>query len=86
MAKTISFNTGRRYTREGQLVVATLHDDGIVTFMDHSRSISGEFPLAPLSTVFDQATVMTRYDEGAYTGGSRAWADGMSREGCNRRP
>ena len=84
MTKTISFNTGRRYTSEGQLVVATLHDDGVVTFMDHSRLVSGEFALAPY-VVFDQATVMSYYDDLAYEEGPRSWRDGMSREGCNRR-
>jgi hypothetical protein len=29
--KTIEFNTGRRYSAEGQFIKATLHDDGVVT-------------------------------------------------------
>lgn len=81
--KTITFNTHRKYTAEGQVIVATLHDDGVVTFMDHSRGVSGEFMLDSVS--FCESAVMAGYDGNRYQGSSRAWADGMRRDGCNAR-
>jgi hypothetical protein len=84
MAKTIEFNTGRKYTAEGQFVKATLHDDGVVTFFDHSRGVDGEFKINdPL--MFGQSVVMYWYDSGKAQSSSRSWADGMSRGGCNTR-
>ena len=43
-AITVTFNTGRQYTTEGQIITAraVLHQDGMaVTFTDYSRHISG---------------------------------------------
>jgi hypothetical protein len=82
MTKTIEFNTGRRYTSYGQLITATLHDDGVVTFMDHSRMIDGEFAL-PLHCRLSQTEVMHWYDSGMYTSSKRSRNDGMLRGGCN---
>jgi hypothetical protein len=79
---TIRFNTGRGYTSSGQRIVATLHDDGIVTFMDHDRGISGEYWKSDRDS-FDAANVMDHYDSGDYTSGRRSWADGMARDGVN---
>ena len=83
MTKTIEFNTGRKYTAEGQFIKATLHDDGIVTFFDHSRGIDGEFVLGVSS--FDQHTVMSCYDRNTAGSSRRSWSDGMLRGGCNTR-
>ena len=80
--KTIQFNTGRRYTAAGQIIKATLHDDGVVTFMDHSRGIDGEFKL-PLHATFNQTEVMHWYDSGMARNSARSWEDGMLRNGCN---
>lgn len=79
--KTIHFNTGRKYTANGQRITATLHDDNVVTFWDHDRGVDGQFTLycAP----FDRATVMNMYDSHAAKGTQRSWADGMLRSGCN---
>jgi hypothetical protein len=82
--KTINFNTGRKYTAEGQVIFATLHHDGMVTFMDHSRHICGEFKIG--SENFDQETVMWHYDNGKYHMSARANQDGMYKGGCNTRP
>lgn len=82
MTKTIEFNTGRRYTSAGQLITATLHDDGVVTFMDHSRMIDGEFPMPEFST-FGDRLVMQMYDNGRYIASKRSRDDGMMRGGCN---
>jgi hypothetical protein len=78
---TIRFNTGRKYTAQGQRIVATLHDDGVVTFMDHSRGVSGEFTLE--DHTLEAVDVMHAYDRNLYTGSARSWADGMLRGGVN---
>lgn len=70
MSKRIQFNTGRRYTAEGQRIVAILHDDGVVTFMDHDRMIGGEFKAA--SDDLSKAEVMQAYDGHHYHMSSRA--------------
>lgn len=80
--KTIHFNTGRLYTVDGQRITATLHDDGVVTFMDHSRGIDGEFQI--LNLPFNRDTVMSVYDHNLLGRSQRSWADGMLRDGCNR--
>lgn len=82
--KTIEFNTGRKYTAEGQFIKATLHDDGVVTFMDHSRGVDGSFKL-PLHASFDQTEVMHWYDSGMAKNNVRSFEDGMQRGGCNTR-
>lgn len=83
--KTIEFNTGRKYTAEGQVVRATLHEDGVITFMDHSRMIDGEFgPITPTQELTDRL-VMAMYDNGTYRGTARSSKDGMYKGGCNTR-
>jgi hypothetical protein len=82
--KTIEFNTGRLYTKEGQFIKATLHSDGYVTFMDHSRSIDGGFKL-PRYASFDRVEIMHHYDHNNYNNTPRSWQDGMLRNGCNAR-
>jgi hypothetical protein len=84
MATTIEFNTGRKYSAQGQIIKATLHDDGVVTFFDHSRGVDGEFKLGKHCS-FNQAEVMQWYDSGTAGSSSRSWADGMQRGGCNTR-
>jgi len=82
--KTIKFNTGRKYTAEGQFIVATLHDDNVITFMDHSRGIDGQFKVSDPG-LFSQAIIMGAYDHHEYDNTSRSWADGMTRNGINAR-
>lgn len=82
MTRTIEFNTHRKYTAAGQIIRATLHDDGIVTFFDHSRHIDGEFEMGQISK-FGEALVMRHYDNGAYTSTLRSSRDGMMSGGCN---
>ena len=82
--QTIKFNTGRKYTAEGQFIVATLHDDGVVTFFDHSRGVDGQFVLGQHCS-FNQTEVMHWYDSNMANGTSRSWADGMQRNGVNAR-
>jgi hypothetical protein len=82
MTKTIKFNTGRKYTADGQIIIATLHDDGVVTFCDHSRQIDGQFELLDLDG-FTQAAVMHEYDNYNYQPTTRSMSDGMYQGGCN---
>ena len=82
--KTIEFNTGRQYSAEGQFISATLHDDGEVTFMDHSRSVDGQFTLGP-NRPFTQGEILGRYDSGEARNTTRSWQDGLQRGGCNTR-
>lgn len=80
--KTISFNTGRKYSAEGQRIVATLHDDGVVTFFDHDRYVDGQFKLGEHCS-FNETEVMHWYDSGFAKGTQRSWQDGMMSDGCN---
>lgn len=43
----ISFNTGRLYTQEGQVITAEINEDAEVNFVDHSRMIAGSFIAPP---------------------------------------
>lgn len=91
MGKTIHFNTGRKYTANGQRITATLHDDGVVTFFDHDRSVDGEYNLAALTGAsgedlelfHNQGAVMGEYDGMRAPNTQRSWQDGMMRGGVN---
>lgn len=85
--KTIAFNTGRKYTNDGQIIVASLYSDDTVTFMDHSRHIDGEFNL-PTGSKFCAGMVMRAYDgtgDGSmqYLSSFKSSTDGMQSQGCN---
>lgn len=82
MPRTIEFNTGRKYTRDGQIIRATLHDDGVVTFYDQSRMIDGQFECEDAAH-FTKALVLDMYDHGHYRSTTRSSRDGMYRGGCN---
>lgn len=88
MAKTIKFNTRRPYTADGQIIIATLHDDGVATFHDISRMITGEFAYGTAyldhfdSREFERE-VMHRYDHYEAPQTSRSWNDGMMSGACN---
>ena len=75
----VTFNTGRLYTKEGQIVTAELRDNRTVAFDDHSRMIWGEFQLSEFSlgdTIWPRdpeafaRCVMKEYDAHRYTMGS----------------
>lgn len=65
----ITFNTGRLYTAEGQVITAELHDDRVL-FKDHSRLICGEvvepYPRPLTSLDHFVRWVMHRYDSNQY--------------------
>jgi hypothetical protein len=79
--KTITFNTQRKYAAHGQIITATLHDDGVVTFMDHTRMIDGSYD--SLGETFNAAQVMRAYDSSCNLDRARSFADGMNRDGVN---
>ena len=69
MLNKITFNTGRKYTAEGQVITAEYDPkENVIHFMDHSRLINGTVdPIFALDTVYDIArTVMQRYDRYEY--------------------
>jgi hypothetical protein len=80
--KTIHFNTGRKYTANGQRITATLHDDGVVTFFDHDRMVDGQYD-EPFPEYFNQNSVMAVYDAYKAPHTVRSWQDGLLRGGCN---
>ena len=81
---TIRFNTDRKYTVHGQRIIATEHPDGVVTFHDLDRMIDGELTRrVDDRTALTASFVLSQYDQGNYTGSSRAWKDAFMRGGCN---
>src|SRR5262245_26411080 len=79
----IQFNTGRKYTADGQRIVATRRDDGTVTFHDIDRLITGELRCKATEAEFTKENVLSEYDRLQYDNTSRAWEDGMTRNGGN---
>lgn len=66
----LTFNTGRLYTKEGQVIRAVFDESaGVVRFSDFSRMVDGEFPYQRYNNSdFDIArAVMVAYDHGIYT-------------------
>lgn len=62
--KTLSFNTGRLYGREGQRIVAVC-DGETVIFRDFDRMIIGALPASVIGDVTPRR-IMQAYDRGAY--------------------
>lgn len=64
----ITFNTGRLYTKDGQIIRA-IFTDNVVRFSDFSRMVSGEFPLQrpAVSPQEFARVVMVAYDHSIYT-------------------
>ena len=82
MSKKIAFNTGRKYTVHGQRIIATLHDDGVVTFHDIDRMVCGEFKLG-LHCQFNQVEVMHWYDNNLANGTARSHRDAFYHDSTN---
>lgn len=65
----IAFNTGRTYTEEGQQITAEKVGD-VIVFVDHSRGIDGEIPLAKYAPDMTHAEmarhVLYMYDHGQF--------------------
>lgn len=58
------FNTGRRYTAEGQRIVWAQFNDGAVYFRDRSRLIDGWMQTS--FAVVDEQEVLAMYDSNSY--------------------
>jgi len=72
--KTIHWTAERPFEDDDQRMTATLHDDGAVTFHDHSRRVAG---LVGFADEFTPEKVMILYDRGAYASPLRADQDAM---------
>lgn len=76
----IHFNTGRLYTKEGQVIRAVWDKDKeVVHFADFSRAINGTIQAPERAITFRTpgglaAWVMERYDRGEYWNGTESWA------------
>jgi hypothetical protein len=62
--KTLTFNTGREYTKNGQRIAATQLESGHVIILDIDRHIDVIFPVGVELT---QADIMWAYDRNMYT-------------------
>lgn len=57
-----TWNTGRLYTREGQIMVAAQLDDGTILFADLSRMIDGHMP-KPARAITSKADLQRHVDD-----------------------
>tara|TARA_R110000796_G_scaffold114688_1_gene226385 strand:+ start:356 stop:586 length:231 start_codon:yes stop_codon:yes gene_type:complete len=64
---TLEINTGRPYTKEGQIILCKINSDGNVHFNDTTRRISGviEFDEG-IDGPLDAAFIMRAYDANCY--------------------
>jgi hypothetical protein len=62
--KTLTFNTGREYTKNGQRIAATQLESGHVIILDIDRHIDVIFPVG---VEFTQSDIMWAYDRNMYT-------------------
>ena len=71
-----TFNTGRQYTHEGQVITAAIADGWDVYFNDHSRCIWGKlnysYPYNQADEARLQDFVLQEYDNMRYTGDTEA--------------
>jgi len=79
----IKFNTGRKYTAQGQVIRAIQVDDGTILFADDSRGIDGRLAKPRFDDVntFEglRNYVMFRYDAGEFTRDTISWSYLMQR-------
>ncbi|MGO7308735.1 hypothetical protein ACCS91_33310 [Rhizobium ruizarguesonis] len=68
-----TFNTGRLYQPEGQVITMQVLDDRTL-FMDHSRGIAGEIQGTPPQGMQPHVWVMNRYDHNQYRMSTEAMA------------
>ena len=65
----ISWNTGRQYQADGQIIYATMRE-GRTLFVDISRNISGAIESTPTEPIIEDSElehfVMTNYDNNNY--------------------
>ena len=71
--KTLSFNTGRTYTPQGQRLACALLDSGDIVFVDADRQVYGTIQANGLTRdemltfgQFTQNAIMSSYDQSQY--------------------
>lgn len=71
--KTLSFNTGRTYTTNGQRIACALLDSGDIVFVDADRQVYGTIQANGLTREemltfgqFTQNAIMSAYDQSQY--------------------
>lgn len=77
-----TFNTGRRYSEEGQVITVSLREDGSALFHDHSRGVAGRLShpaSAALSHTCTAQAILRRdlmfeYDRNHYLDDSEGWS------------
>lgn len=75
----ISWNTGRKYTNDGQIIHARRNSDGTIVFADLSRGIDGEIQGSAMTTATATETefkafVLKHYDAGDYVTNQNSYA------------
>ena len=65
-SRTFLFNTGRRYTEEGQIVGVHVIDANTVYFYDVSRMIDGLIRKDEIGLRINEHSVLSAYDSGNY--------------------
>ena len=78
--KTIKFNTGREYSKNGQRIAASLQDNGDIVFNDIDRGICGIIRAGGLTredvitlNLFTPLAITNAYDKNDYTDISSDW-------------
>ena len=70
------WNTGRKYTSEGQKIHARTQPDGSILFLDASRGVDGVIAKPPVVIDSEQTLrtiVMRAYDRHAYRSSKGRW-------------
>lgn len=77
--KTLAFNTGRQYSKNGQRIAAGLLNDGSILFADIDRGL--EYLIPAGSASFDQNSILAAYDNGAIEWlNSNSWEPVLAQE------
>ena len=72
----VTWNTGRKYTAAGQIIVARVQADGSILFADTSRGVDGliEKPSIKIdSEAMLKIVVMRAYDSHQYRSSQGSW-------------
>ena len=63
---TLEINTGRPYTKEGQIIICKINSEGNIHFNDTTRRISGVIEFYSDTDTFDAQYILQEYDAGRY--------------------
>ena len=79
------WNTGRKYTSDGQTIKARVQADGSIVFADFSRGVDGVIAKPPIEIDSEEtlkALVMRAYDRNAYRSSEGSWMYLLRPEGA----